>query len=166
MSTVHHTKLQVNGPSGHCSHLDFHSPPEVQQPSPVRMTKWQIIIPYNQRKLYPRCRRSLHILIYTQYLTFNSPPLVTPPIKKLLALIILYLHIVFGGHLLDWLKHFQLSYLDVCIYCIMIIKVKSWDAAVLHPLFLVASHKIPPNSHSAYTDRAEALHKTLLMSHY
>ena len=36
MSTVHHTKLQVNGPSGHCSHLDFNPPPEVQQPSPVR----------------------------------------------------------------------------------------------------------------------------------
>ena len=26
MSTVHHTKLQINGPSGHCSHLDFHPP--------------------------------------------------------------------------------------------------------------------------------------------
>ena len=37
MSTVHHTKLQVNGPSGRWSHLDFHPPPpEVQQPSPVR----------------------------------------------------------------------------------------------------------------------------------
>ena len=36
MSTMHHTKLQINGPSGHCSHLDFHPPPEVQQPSPVR----------------------------------------------------------------------------------------------------------------------------------
>ena len=23
MSTVHHTKLQINGPSGHCSHLNF-----------------------------------------------------------------------------------------------------------------------------------------------
>ena len=34
MSTAHHTKLQINGPSGHCSNLDFH-PPEVQQPSPV-----------------------------------------------------------------------------------------------------------------------------------
>ncbi len=33
MSTVHHTKLQINGPSGHCSHLDFHPPPEVLQPS-------------------------------------------------------------------------------------------------------------------------------------
>ncbi len=32
---MHHTKLQINGPSGHCSHLDFHPPPEVQQPSPV-----------------------------------------------------------------------------------------------------------------------------------
>ena len=31
MSTVHYTKLQVNGPSGHCSHLDFHSPPEVHE---------------------------------------------------------------------------------------------------------------------------------------
>ena len=30
MSTVHHTKLQINGHSGHCSHLDFHPPPEVQ----------------------------------------------------------------------------------------------------------------------------------------
>ena len=27
MCTVHHTKLQINGPSGHCSHLDFHPPP-------------------------------------------------------------------------------------------------------------------------------------------
>ena len=25
MSTVHHTKLQINGPSGHCSHLDMSS---------------------------------------------------------------------------------------------------------------------------------------------
>ena len=32
----HHTKLQINGPSGHCSNLDFHPPPEVQQPSQVR----------------------------------------------------------------------------------------------------------------------------------
>ena len=33
MSTMHHIKLQINGPSGHChcSHLDFHPPPEVQQ---------------------------------------------------------------------------------------------------------------------------------------
>ena len=37
MSTVHHTNLQIYGPSsGHCSHLVFHPPPEVQQPSPVR----------------------------------------------------------------------------------------------------------------------------------
>ena len=30
MSTLHHTKLQVDGPSGHCSKLHLHSPPEVQ----------------------------------------------------------------------------------------------------------------------------------------
>ena len=36
MSTVNCIKLQINGPSGHCSHLDFHPPPEVEQPSPVR----------------------------------------------------------------------------------------------------------------------------------
>ena len=24
---MHYTKLQINGPSGHCSHLDFHPPP-------------------------------------------------------------------------------------------------------------------------------------------
>ena len=30
MSTLHHTKLQVDGPSGHCSQLHLHSPPEVQ----------------------------------------------------------------------------------------------------------------------------------------
>ena len=26
MSIIHHTKLQINGPSGHCSHIDFHPP--------------------------------------------------------------------------------------------------------------------------------------------
>ena len=43
----------------------------------------------------------LYIFLAIQYLTFNSPPPKTPPIKKLSALIILYLHIVFGGHPLD-----------------------------------------------------------------
>ena len=38
MSIVHHTKLQINGPSGHCSHLDFHSPPELQQFSTMLQT--------------------------------------------------------------------------------------------------------------------------------
>ena len=31
MSFRHDTKLHINGPSGHCSHLDFHPTPEVQQ---------------------------------------------------------------------------------------------------------------------------------------
>ena len=26
---MHHTKLQINGSSGHCSHHEFHPPPEV-----------------------------------------------------------------------------------------------------------------------------------------
>ena len=36
MSNVHHTKLQVNGPSGQCSHLDFHCPPEVLNTSRIK----------------------------------------------------------------------------------------------------------------------------------
>ena len=44
MSFVHHTKLQINGPSGHCSHLDFHPPPEVQQPSPMINDQFSISI--------------------------------------------------------------------------------------------------------------------------
>ena len=63
---MHHTKLQINGPSGHCSHLDFHPPPEVQQPSPVN-DLFKIMLNMNEEVF--RCNSICNIVQFCHSLT-------------------------------------------------------------------------------------------------
>ena len=66
-----HTKLQVISPSGHCIHLDFHPPPEVQQPSPAPVTLAYILLS-EYRQVYRQLCIKAVFSYFTEYVQSNE----------------------------------------------------------------------------------------------